>query len=75
MYSEGSYSLELQQSFVPPKHTQNRRRRSVNEDMEKGLTEEDLKAYYDKCMFSNFNSLVIIMNVTHEYVQCYMQEK
>lgn len=53
--AEGSYSLELQQCFVPTKRTQNRRRRSVNEEMEKDLTEEDLKAYYDKCMLNYFH--------------------
>jgi hypothetical protein len=47
--AEGSFTLDLEHCYVPAKHVQSRRRRSVNEEMDKDSTEEDIKTNYDKC--------------------------
>ena len=47
--AEGSFALDLEHCYVPAKHVQSRRRRSVNEGMQIDSIEEDIKAHYDKC--------------------------
>ena len=47
--AEGSFTLDLEHCYIPAKHVQSRRRRSVNEEMQKDSTEEDINAHYDKC--------------------------
>ena len=45
--AQGSYTLDLQQCYVPAKHMQSRKRRSMSEEMDLDLTEEDLKVNID----------------------------
>ena len=47
--AEGSFTLDLEHCYVPAKHVQSRRRRSVNKEMQKDSKEEDIKTHYDKC--------------------------
>ena len=47
--AEGSYTLDLEHCYVPAKHVQSRHRRTVDEEMQKDSTEEDIKIHYDKC--------------------------
>lgn len=46
--AQGSYTLDLLQCYVPAKHTQSRKRRSMSEEMDRDLTEEDLKVHIDR---------------------------
>ena len=46
--AEGSFILDLEHCYVPAKHVQSRRRRSVDEEMQKDSTEEDIKVHYNK---------------------------
>lgn len=47
--AQGSYSLDLQQCYIPDKHMQSRQRRSLSSKMNGDLKEEDLKAHFDTC--------------------------
>ena len=46
--AEGSFTLDLEHCYVPAKHVQSRHRRSVDEEMQKDSTEEDIKIHYNK---------------------------
>ena len=47
--AEGSYTLDLEHCYIPAKHVQSRRKRSVDEEMQKESAEEDIKTHYDEC--------------------------
>ena len=52
--AQGSYSLDLQQCYVPARHMQSRQRRSISDKMNEDLKEEDLKAHFNMCKI-NYN--------------------
>lgn len=47
--AEGSFTLDLKHCSIPAKHVLGRRRRNVNEKMNRDTKEEDIKVSYDKC--------------------------
>ena len=55
--AEGSFTLDLEHCYVPTKHVQSRRRRSVSEEMQKDSKEEDIQTHYDKCKVYYMSSI------------------